>query len=372
MLEELFDRVPIGSDITIMNCMYQKPKKNEETGKYDADYIAIVYKDNTTGKKEHLVISKPTYTYYTLKPHVPANYNRLFIKEDDLEKHEVKFRNLVKNIAKSLGRENELEDLDWESYKVVSNELNRDPRVFNSDQSIEDQYRFEFSKYYPNNITKLHKSFFDIEVDNRYLVTSDFPTPEKAECPINAITCLDEKYNIVNTYLLRDINNPLIEEFERDYISGKYGSKYISKFVENSIGGWKQMKRNKLDKLEFKLYFFDNELELIVAFFSKVYEYDPDFIEGWNSSAFDIAYIIRRLEVLGVDPAEFMSDPNWQFPFLHHYIDQRHINDFAERGDYTHLASDTVWMDQMIQFCSRRKAKIGSFTSFKLDDIAQL
>ena len=42
---------------------------------------------------------------------------------------------------------------------------------------------------------------------------------------------------------------------------------------------------------------------------------------------------------------------------------------FAERGDYTFISGHTVWLDQMIQFASRRKAKFGSFDSFKLDDI---
>ena len=370
MLEDLFEKVPIGSDIAIMNCMYNYGVRDEE-GQYTPDNIVIVYKDNKTGKKDHIVIYHPTYIFYSLKPNVNPSHNRLFIENDSLEKHEVKYKNLDLAIATVLGKKEEFKLIDPKD-RDARRQYHKDPRIFNSDQSIEDAYRFEFSKYYTNNITKISKSFFDIEVDNRYLRTSDFPTPDKAECPINAISCYDEKHDIVNTYLLKDNNNPLIEQFEQDYISGKYGPGYIYKFVENAIGGWKQMKRNKLDQTDFRLYFFDNELELIVAFFDTVYKYDPDFIEGWNSSAFDLAYINRRLEVLGVDPAEVMSDPNWDIKFVKHVVDFRHINDFAERGDYTKLACNTVWMDQMIQFCSRRKAKMGSFTSFKLDDIANL
>jgi hypothetical protein len=44
----------------------------------------------------------------------------------------------------------------------------------------------------------------------------------------------------------------------------------------------------------------------------------------------------------------------------------------AERGDYTFISGDTVWIDQMIQYASRRKSKIGSFKSFKLDDIGEM
>lgn len=371
MIEELLEKVPAGSDIAIMNCMYNWGVKDEEAGVYTPDNICIVYKDNTTGKKDHIFIYYPTYKFYLLKEGIDANYNRLFIEEDKLIEYEVKYKNLDMEVAKALGKKDEFKAIDPKD-KNARRQFHKDPRIFNSDQSVEDAYRFEFSKYYKNNVTRLYKSFFDIEVDNRYLKTSDFPTPERAECPVNAISCLDERYNIVNTYLLKDNNNPLIEEFEQDYLSGKYGPEYIKSFVQDAIGGWKQMKRNKLDGLEFRLYFFESELELLVAFFDTVYKYDPDFIEGWNSSAFDLAYIIRRLEVLGVNPAEVMSDPTWEEKFVKHYVDQRHINDFAERGDFTKLACNTIWIDQMIQFCSRRKAKMGSFTSFKLDDIANL
>ena len=372
MLEKLFDKVPIGSDITLMNCMHLYGGRDEETGKYKPDYIVIVYKDNTTGKKDHVVIYNPTYRFYLLKDNIPANYNRLFIEEDKLVPIEVKYRDLNKEVAKSIGCIEEFKDAAAAKDKSAMQSFHNDPRIFNSDQSIEDAYRFEFSKYYPNNVSKLYKAYYDIEVDNRYLRTTDFPKPEIAECPINAITLLDEKHNIVNTYLLKDSNNPLIDVFENEYISGKFNSDSIYEFVENAIGGWKQMKRNNLDKIKFNLYFFDNELELLIAFFSTVYKYDPDFIEGWNSSGFDLAYIIKRIEVLGGDPAEFVSDPSWEIAFQKHYVDQRHLNDLAERGDYTKIACNCVWIDQMIQFCSRRKAKIGSFASFKLDDIAQL
>jgi hypothetical protein len=369
MLEKLFKKVPIGTDITIMNTMYQYGKK-DENGIRQPDFIAIVYKYNDTGKKDHIIIKNPKYSYYKLKPGINADYNRLFISEDKVDKIEVKYSELEKSIANELDRRADYNDAISSGDRKAIKKLHYDPRVFNSDQSIEDHYRFEFSKYYPNNITKLTKAFYDIEVDNRYLVSSDFPEPSLAECPINAISCLDESHNIVNTYLLRNSNNPQIEQFEHDYLSGKYGSNYIYKFVENAIGGHKQMIRNKLENIVFSIHFYDYELDLLRDFFSTVYEYSPDFIEGWNSSAFDMEYIINRIAKLGEDPAMFMSDHTWEFPFLYNYIDSKHINEFAERGDYTRLASNTVWLDQMIQFCSRRKAKMGSFTSFKLDDIA--
>ena len=371
MLEKLFKKVPIGSDITIMNTQYQY-KKRDDDGKYQPDYLAITYKDNETQKKDHIIIKNPKYKYFILKPGVDCSYNRLFVEKDKVDEVEVPYNNLEKDIAERLNREADYYDALGMHDRNAIKQLHMDPRILNSDQSIEDHYRFEFSKYYKNSITKLHKSFFDIEVDGRYLLSGDFPEPEKAECPINAISLLDEQYNMVFTFLLRDKNNPLIEKAEDEWNSGKFSNEVIHNFIQDAVGGWKQMKRNKLENLQFKLLWFDSEIELLKAFFETVYKLDPDFIEGWNSSGFDLNYIIHRIYNLGYDPVEIMSDPNWEFPFLHHYIDKKNINDFAERGDYTRLACNPIWLDQMIQFCSRRKAKMGSFTSFKLDDIAWL
>lgn len=372
MLEKLFKKYPIGSDITIMNTMYQY-RQPDETGKWQSDYIALVYKDNTTGKKDHLILKNPTYIYYLLKDGYKYDYNRLFIESNKVTPVEVPYTNLIESIATNLHMEAEYNDAlqmgNRADFKAL---VQKDPRIFMSDKSMEDLYRFEFGKYYTNNIIKLKKAFFDIEVDSKYLVSSDFPEPEKAECPINAISMMDETKNIEYTYLLRNPENPLIQKFEDECISGKFTNADIHNFVEAAVGGWKQMKRNKIDNLEFQLFFFDSEIDLLNAFFNQVYTNDPDFIEGWNSSSFDINYIINRIIRLGYDPATIMSDPSWNFPFLKHFIDFKNINDFAERGDYTRLACNTVWMDQMIQFCSRRKAKMGSFTSFKLDDIAWL
>lgn len=386
MLEQLKQIYPPGSDITIMNCMYQYSKKNED-GKYLDDFIIITYKDNTTGEKDHIIIPKPKYNFYILKEEYynevySQNYNKsgdlevvshnlMFIDRDKVDEVEVRYRNIEKEIAKRLDREAEYNDAVQAGDKEAIRKLHSDPRVFNSDQSIEDHYRLEFGKLYSNKITKLHKAFFDIETDIRYM-TADFPDPSTAECPINAISFMDELANIEYSFLLRNGENPLIEQFEDEYQSGKFTPEDIHKFVMNAVGGYKKMVRANLNETQFRLFWFDSEIELLQAFFSTVYKFDPDFIEGWNSSGFDLDYIIHRIAVLGYDPQVIMSDPRWGFPYLKHYVDERHKNDFAERGDYTNIACNPVWLDQMIQYCSRRKAKMGSFTSFKLDDIGEL
>ena len=386
MLEQLRNIYEENSDITIMNCMYQYGRRDED-GKVLDDFIIIVYKDNSTGKKDHIIIKRPSYNFYMLKKEFENEiysrsinkqgdveivpHNLLFIDKDKVNEIEVRYKFLEKEIAKLTDKEADYNDAIANGDKEAIRKLHADPRIFNSDQSIEDHYRLEFGKYYTNKITKLHKAFFDIETDIRHMI-ADFPDPATAECPINAISFMDEQANIEYSFLLRNNENPLIEKLENEYLDGKFTPKDIHNFVMNAVGGYKKMVKSGLYETQFRFFWFDSEIELLKSFFDTVYQFDPDFIEGWNSSGFDLDYIIHRIAVLGYDPSIIMSDPRWNFPYLKHYVDTRHKNDFAERGDYTNIACNPVWLDQMIQYCSRRKAKMGSFTSFKLDDIGEL
>ena len=55
-IEPIIPGYPYGSDLTIINTMYQYPRKDEETGKYDDGSITIVYRDNTTGEVKHYIM----------------------------------------------------------------------------------------------------------------------------------------------------------------------------------------------------------------------------------------------------------------------------------------------------------------------------
>ena len=366
MLKKLLEVVPAGSDITIMNAMYNYSKKDENTGKWMDDYISLVYKDNSTNTKKHIIIQQPKYTFYKLKDGIDASYNRLFVELDKVVSISVPFSKLSKEIATATGNEAFYNDIMNSGDKSALYKLHLDPRLFCSDRDVADHYRFEFGKLYTNNIIKLKKAFYDIEVDGRYS-THEFPLAE--ECPINAISMHDESNKIVVTYLLRNSQNPLIDKLEKDYIEGRFTNQDILDFIQTAVGGYKPFKRFGLDQLHFKLIWFDSELEMLETFFQTVYYYDPDFIMGWNSSGFDLPFILERIIRLGGNPEDVATDPKWPVKFVKHYVDQRNYNDFANRGDYTNISCNPVWMDQMIQFCSRRKAKMGSFSSFKLDDI---
>jgi hypothetical protein len=53
-----------GANITVLNTIYHKSRKDPETGKYGKDSIDIIFKDLDTGQKKIEHIVEPTYTYY--------------------------------------------------------------------------------------------------------------------------------------------------------------------------------------------------------------------------------------------------------------------------------------------------------------------
>ena len=363
----MLDRFKPGSDLSIMNCHYQYSIKDAE-GNRTPDYLAIIYKNNETGKKDHEIIQNPEFTFYVMKGDAP-DYNQLFIERDKVEPVTCKYSQLKKKIAEITG------NLDFYNNNISTGnssdneKLHTIPSIFASDVNIEDYYRKEFGKKFTNNITRLTKSFYDIEVDTRYM-SGDFV--RMGECPINCIGYFNANTYKITSYLLRDSRNPLIQQFEDELNFNRFTYNDIKEFIKSAVGGWKQYKRYNLDQVEIEIKFFDYEIELLKDFFAQVHIDDNDFIMGWNSSAFDLEYIINRILELNYEPADIMCDQSWEIKQVKNYVDQKHLSEFAERGDYTFISGNTTWIDQMIQFCSRRKAKIGSFDSFKLDDIGNM
>lgn len=366
LLPELENQYPEGSDLTIMNTYYQYPVYDDGKKICD-DYMFLVYKDNNTMKKGYKIINRPSYTYYKIKENetVP-NYNMLFIPKDKVEAHTVEYGKLEADIAKETGNE-EFYKMNLQNRNKRENQkLHNDPSIFFSDVNIQDHYRFKFANTYTNDIKKLNKGFFDIEVDGKW-AKGDFV--ELGECSINCVSFLDEGSDTIYTFILRDERNPMIAELEMKIKSGKFGFQQMHDFVVKSVGGIKKAKKYGLENTQFCVNFYDYEIELIKDLFRTMHTCSPDFIEGWNSSAFDLDYIIARCYTLGYDPADILCDQTWPVKVVKNYVDHKNQNDLAERGDYTFISGLPVFIDQMIQYASRRKAKIGSFKSFKLDDI---
>ena len=89
--------------------------------------------------------------------------------------------------------------------------------------------------------------------------------------------------------------------------------------------------------------------------------------------AFDIPYIIERCYTLGYDPRDILCHPDFdpEHRVAEYYIDERHLSEYAERGDDYKISAHTVYLDQLIHFASRRKGQ-AAFPNFKLDTAGEI
>lgn len=356
---------PEGSNLTILNTAYIGRRKTEE-GSITKDFIFILYKDCDTGAKKTEIIYEPLYTFYQLKPEYQVpDHNLAFIDKDKVIPRTCKYADLLRAIAEVTDNVQMFMDNIANQCPQDNKKLHIEPDIFLSDMNIENYYRFLFDLSYKNEPFKLSKGFMDIETDIRY---SNGEFPEPGEVPINAIAYCDEVNNTVYQFLLNDPRNPLVEQYKQEFSRTNLLDQ-LKNFVINAVGGYKKAVKFGVDKLKYKIVFFDDEIELIAKMFQVVKATAPDFIEFWNM-AFDFDYIIARLDNLGVDPVDVICDSRVSQSFLKFYIDERNKNEYAERGDFAALSSYTVFIDQMIQFASRRKGR-GRYPSFKLDSIGE-
>lgn len=357
---------PEGSNLTILNTAYFGRTKTEE-GKITKDFIFILYKDCDTGAKKTHVIYEPLYTFYQLKPEYQVpDHNLSFIEKDKVVARTCKYADLLRAIAEVTGKQQEFMNNIADGNNQENKKLHVCPDIFMSDMNVENYYRFLFNLSYKNEPFKLSKGFMDIETDIRY---SHGEFPEPGEVPINAIAFCDDANGIVYQFLLNDKRNPLIQQYKDSFATRDVLGE-LKQFVINAVGGYKKAVKYGVDKLQYKIVFFDDELELISKMFQVVKAATPDFVEYWNM-AFDFDYIIARLETLGVDATSVLCDERIKQGFLKFYVDERNKNEYAERGDFASLSSYTVYIDQMIQFASRRKGR-GRYPSFKLDAIGEV
>lgn len=369
-----------GSDITLMNTLYLRPKRKDD-GKYTDPVMNVLFKDNITGEKHIREIKNPTYRFYMANDDVHIEYAKFFIREDQVHPVEVPYANLEREIAKLTGNEEFYYDNVRSGNKYSNKALHTDPRIFRSDTDIQDHYRARFDELYSNSIKPITKAYLDIETKGykihqnkitgkkefRRLLAGDFPEP--GEAPINAVTYVSEKEKKIYTFLLRDPDNPQMVEFEKN-VGPDMFNRFFS-LLSHVVGGRMKMRKSGLDQYQIQFIFYDEdkEIDLIADLFNLINVTSPDFLLVWNM-AFDIPYFIERIKKLGYDPKDIICDKSVRNKECEYFIDERNKNDFAERGDYANITSKVVYLDQMIQFASRRKGQ-SAFTSFALNYIGE-
>ena len=354
-----------GANLTIMNTLAANFKDDKE--KFHEGLI-LVYKDCDSGIKYKSEITDPDYTFYIAKDDKRLGHNRLFIEKDSVIPITVHHRDVEKEIAKLTGNKQFFYDNAASGNRKENQRLHAHPDIFRSDINIEDYYRFVFDQTYKNEPCKVTKSFLDIESDTISMI-GDFP--QLGECPVNAVTLVLQDMNQAYTFLLETKSNPLIQDFKKSVEDGSVFPE-LKQFITDAVNGPDEMVRFGLDQLQFNFLFYkeDDEINLIKDVFAAINNFKPDFCLAWNMS-FDVPYLIERIKVLGYKPEDIICHPDFDMKFCQYYVDERMKNEFAERGDFALISSYTTYIDQMIQYASRRKGQ-GRPLSFSLDYIGEL
>ena len=338
-------------NLLLLNAYYSRGNRAENI----PDVCTVVYKDTTDGSKHMMEIENPLLRMYVVKEkYRDYTYYPEVVEKSKCDTWTFPYHDVLKQIIK-------LADDDMVRYVKQCREsgnaysvkkLHHCPAVLGTDFPYENYFRIEWMLNYadPNVNTEITKQFLDIEVDG-----IDIPgTPEEGNCPINAITVIDEPSKTVFTFLLRNPKNPQIEEFEKN--------------IDGFIAGCHDDFDEFYGKMEYKIYMYDEEIELIKDCFKMVNMLKRDFLLIWNLP-FDIPYIMDRIKVLGYNPIDIMCHPDFQYPYCWFKKDTRNF-DFKTKKNIFRLASYTIFQDQLTNYAKVRKGQ-AELQSVKLNSIAK-
>lgn len=337
-------------NLMLLDIVYHAPRKENDR----IDALDIVYKDIDTGEKHLKTIEEPDIEiYFTKDQYRDYTYTKSFTELDKCEKHTCKYKTLPWYIAKQAGDNyvNELKRMvESGRYRDIQ-KIHSYPYVFGSDLPIDMFYRVNWLLEYDNNGNRpLTKTYLDIEVDT--INFSGFA--KNGECPINAVTIIDEETNSVHTFLLNNPDNPLIKELMDD--------------IDGLIDELHTMFDEFYGVLDYRIYMYDDERDLIIDLFRLINTLKRDICLIWNMS-FDIPYIIARAERLHLNPEDFMCHRDFKFKTCKFVHDTRNF-DIANKGDCFKLSSYTKFIDQMILYAATRKGQ-SELRSHALNYVAQ-
>lgn len=381
------DVLPIESIKHVKNKMLIDVQYAKRKGKGDQainDYIYMIWRDLDTGEKHMSPIESPTVPIYFEKEESrDYNLNRQWQYKDRLKQKIVKYRDIIPAIAEEAGKQ--AEDNLRNAYQTHNfGELNnffRYPYSYGADYDARFFYRyFWFKDDHSEKQTYVTKGFSDIEVD---LTNNDNKFPTGGIHAIELITLVDPQSKTSYTFILRgmqfiprniDPENTIALEKEKER-KDDYDEKnrQQDEFLKD-LDGFEKELHETFDELygsfDYKFYVYDDERKMLTDYFNLVKILKLDFMLFWNMS-FDVPYMRDRAIVLGMDPVQLFTHPD--FPNR----EARFIKDNNPKHKAIKTSSDcfeatgyTVWHCQERLYAQVRKGE-PELKSYKLNDIAK-
>lgn len=357
---------------TAMLCDVQYIDANKQTGQ--PDYLYVIWKDTETDEKHLQVVPEPMMDIYFEKPEVRTTHthNKNYAKLEDLYKVSVKYKDIKFRIAEELGEKGKMflqNVFQTRNYKELSR-LFLYPYTFGSDYDVGAWYRIQWYLNLNNNAPKkLKKGFLDIEVDG--FNVPGMPSPN--DCPINAITLIDDYHKVSYTFVLTSVpefkelpgaNNTLRR---MQYEQRVKDTEWIKEQLETLPDNLHQRFDESYGSMDYRIYTYEDERKMLIHLFQLINKLKLDFVGIWNIS-FDIPYIMDRARALGLDPVDLMCHPDFPSKKCYFKHDTRN-HDIKNKNDVFYCSSYTTFYDQMELYASIRKGA-SELRSYKLNFIA--
>lgn len=234
-----------------------------------------------------------------------------------------------------------LKKVEFNSIKAAKDFANQYKDVptmgLNGNSNYENQFIIElFDGKQPEYEDKnIRVGYLDIEVHS----PDEFPKPNEAKHPINAVTVYD---SVTKTFYAFGL------EYEG------CGSFSLDKLDDET--------KAKIEHLKFEYFAFNTEMDLIRNLLQHISDHGYDCVTGWNSEGFDIPYTINRsYKILGQAQTKKLLSP-------FNMIDRREfINSYGQETE----TYDIIGLPHLDYLQMYKKHTFVTRESYKLDFIAQ-
>ena len=361
----------------LIDVQYVKTNKKNNT----PDCLYIIWKNMDTGEKYMQSILEPPVEIYFEKPEFRDHlYNKNYAPLKTLDKKVVKHKDIIFAIANDMGdvgKQKLANCFQTQNYQGLKEFLIY-PYVYGADYDVRVWYRYKWMESFDNSRPKiLTKGFLDIETD--IMEADGFPNP--AFDPIDMVTFIDASHKHSYTFTLvgreckpKNMDNMTYEERVKElerrelYENRHRQEEYYIEHPDELMREIHEAFDESYPDMEYSFYFYKDERKMLVHLFQLINTLKLDFIEIWNI-AFDIPYILDRMEALGLDPKEVICHPD--FLIKQCYFKKDTIN-FAikNKSDFFFVSSYTIFTDQMVNYAAIRKGQ-SELRSNKLTYIAQ-